>query len=85
VLEARYRFLPQSGYQWDPIEVILPQETLSQKFTDWFRNPTSTQFGSQFTLLQPFTSDQNVHSIGTVYVTLRNQDGTSKEVSAGFP
>lgn len=85
VLESRFRFLPKPGYQWDPIEAILPQETLSPKFTDWFRNPTSTQFGSQFTLLQPFSSDQNVHSIGTVYVTLRNQEGLSREVSASFP
>jgi len=85
VLESRYRFLPKPAYQWEPIEAVIPQETLSPKFTDWFRSGSSTQFGSQFTLLQPFISDQNVHTIGTVNVTLRNQEGFSREVSASFP
>lgn len=85
VLEARYRFLPKSGYEWQPVEVILPQETLSSRFTDWFRSGTSAQFGSQFTLLQPFTVDQNFYTIGSAVVTLRNAEGLSAEKSATFP
>ncbi len=85
VLEARYRFLPKSGYEWQPIEVVLPQETLSSKFTDWFRSGSSAQFGSQFTLLQPFTADQNAYTIGSAVVTLRNAEGLSAEKSATFP
>jgi len=85
VLEARYRFTPKPAYQWQPIEIVIPSETLSARFTDWFRGGSSAQFGSQFTMLQPFTSDQNVHTIGTVYVILRNQEGLSREVSASLP
>jgi hypothetical protein len=85
VLEARYRFLPKSGYQWQPIEIVLPQETLSSRFTDWFRSGTSAQYGSQFTLLQPFTADQNFYTIGSVVVTLRNAEGLSAEKSVTFP
>lgn len=85
VLEARYRFLPKSGYQWEPLEVTLPQETLASRFTDWFRSGTSAQFGSQFTLLQPFTADQNLYTVGSVVVTLRNAEGLSAERSASFP
>ncbi len=85
VTEARYRFVPKAGYQWAPIEVIIPAETLGPRFTDWYRSGTSAQFGSQFTLLQPFTADQNMHSIGSVYVSLRNQEGLSQEYSASFP
>ena len=85
VLEARYRFLPKAGYTWAPIEVVIPQETLSARFTTWFRGGASTQFGSQFTLRQPFTVGQYVQSIGSVYVTLRNQEGLSAEQSATFP
>lgn len=85
VLESRYRFTPKPAYQWQLIEVVIPPETLSARFTDWFRGGSSAQFGSQFTMLQPFTSDQNVHTLGTVYVILRNLEGLSKEVSASFP
>lgn len=85
VLEARYRFLPKSGYDWQPIEIVLPQETLASRFTDWFRSGASAQFGSQFTLLQPFTVDQNYYTIGSVVVALRNAEGISAEKSATFP
>jgi len=85
MLEARFRFLPKSGYPWEPIEVILPAETLGTKFTNWYRDGASAQYGSQFTLLQPFAADHNVHTIGSVYVSLRNREGNSAEQSANFP
>lgn len=84
VLEARFRFLPKPGYKWAPIEVVIPPETLSARFINWYWGGSAAQYGSQFTLLQPFTADQNMHSIGSVYVSLRNQEGTSPEYSEGF-
>jgi len=85
VVEARYRFLPRAGYNWAPVEVIIPEQTLAAKFTAWYRGGASVQFGSQFTLLQPFSVDQNLHSIGSVYVSLRNREGLSAERTGVFP
>jgi len=85
VTEARFRFLPRPEYNWAPIEIVIPAETIAGKFSDWYRSSASAQFGSQFTLLQPFRVDQNLHTVGSVYVSLRNQEGLSAEQSASFP
>jgi hypothetical protein len=85
VTEAHFRFLPRQGYNWEPIELIIPAETLSGKFADWYRSSASARFGSQFTLLQPFRVDQNLHTIGSVYVSLGNQEGLSAEQFFSFP
>ncbi len=50
----------------------------------WFQGQASKLFGSQFTIVQPFTISGDRGAVGGVRVTLSNSTGPSQAVSAQF-
>ncbi len=58
--------------------------TAGPLFATWYSNPTSDQYGSQFTFAQPFSISGN-GSVTSVSVTLTNTQGTSAAMSASVP
>jgi len=57
---------------------------LTDAASQWFKTTASAQFGSQFSLLLPFTIQGSTDSIGSVSVQLKNSQGTSNTSSASF-
>ena len=57
---------------------------LSDAASQWFKSAASAQFGSQFSLVLPFTIQGSTDSIGSVSVQLKNSQGTSNTSSASF-
>lgn len=56
--------------------------TADQLFATWYSDPTSANYGSQFTFAQPFTLSGNTSGIAGVSVTLTNPQGTSSAATA---
>jgi hypothetical protein len=50
----------------------------------WYQSAASGRFGSQFTLVLPFTVQGNAAGIDSVGVTLVNKQGSSPGISAKF-
>ena len=59
--------------------------TVGPLFATWYGDPTSAQYGSQFTFAQPFTIGGSASGIASVSVTLTNIQGTSAAVNASVP
>jgi uncharacterized membrane protein len=57
---------------------------LSDAASQWFKSEASAQFGSQFSLVLPFTIQGSTDSIGSVSVQLKNSQGSSNTSSASF-
>jgi hypothetical protein len=76
---ATYLFSPSEGATLATSQVSTPVTSL---FTQWYGNPNSAPYGSQFTLTQPFTVSGSTSSILSVSVTLTNALGTSPAISA---
>jgi hypothetical protein len=51
--------------------------SVDSEFSDWYRNPSSTTFGSSFSFLQSFTIEGDVNAIEGVTVRLTNAQGTA--------
>ena len=66
----------------DPDTAVLPGA--EEMFTQWYQDPQSAEFGSQFILSVPFAIDGNVGLLGTVAVTATNEMGPSEEVEGSF-
>jgi len=73
VTKATYHFTASPGETLQVSEVTTPVETF---FNTWFQNPTSSDFGSQFVLTQPFKIDGNVNGVIPQSVTLTNRLGS---------
>ncbi|MDQ2948763.1 MAG: hypothetical protein M3Y27_22955, partial [Acidobacteriota bacterium] len=50
----------------------------------WFQSSTSTPFGGQFSLTQPFTFQGGTPAITAVSVTLTNGQGVSAATTVNF-
>ena len=50
----------------------------------WFQDPAGMQFGSQFTLVLPFTVQGDPSAIASATVTLSNQSGSSQAATVSF-
>jgi hypothetical protein len=79
VTQAIFRFTASSGGNLQTTEVTVPVETV---FSRWFQDPASGAFGSQFSFTQSFTIQGDSTAVGSVSVTLVNQQGNSQAVSA---
>lgn len=60
------------------------QVDLTRSARDWYTDSGSRVFGSQFTIIQPFTVNGNQDAVAGVTVTLTNSQGASLPVSAQF-
>jgi len=54
-------------------------------FAQWYQDPASQAFGSQFSFTQPFNLQGDTTAVSSVAVTLANSVGTSNSMSANVP
>ncbi len=73
---ATFRFAPASGGGLLTTTADLP---LTDSAQQWYQDANSKLFGSQFTIVQPFTVQGSTDAIGSVFVTLANSVGVSQE------
>ena len=81
VTQATFRFASARGAALQGAEITLPVESV---FTTWYQDASSTQFGSQFRYVQPFTVQGDATAITSVTVTLTNAQGSSQPVTVNF-
>jgi hypothetical protein len=79
--QAVVSFTGASGSNLQTTSVTVPMSTPASQ---WFQDPSSQQYGSQFTIVQPFTVTGTASAVTSVSVTLSNSLGTSAAVSASF-
>ncbi len=72
--EVRLHFTPATGQTLQTTDLKLD---LTVTANDWYTNAASTQFGSQFLLVLPFTVQGSQTSIASVTVQLQNELGTA--------
>lgn len=78
---ARVTFTPSPGGNLQTTELSVPLTDFAAK---WFQDPLGMQFGSQFTLVLPFTVQGDASAIASATVTLANQTGASAPVTVTF-
>ncbi len=76
---ATFDFTAASGYSLAESESIVPVVSV---FKNWFSNPASLQYGSEFKYTQTFLLSQSASAVGSVTITLTNSTGTSVQVTA---
>ncbi len=81
VTRATFRFTSASGADLQGAEITVPVESV---FTSWYQDAASTQFGSQFRYVQPFTVQGDANAVTSVMVTLTNAQGSSQPVTVNF-
>jgi hypothetical protein len=81
VTQGTFQFAATSGQTLQTTSITVP---LDQASGLWYQSAESVRFGSQFTLVQPFTVQGSVAAIGSVAVVLMNSEGTSQSVTATF-
>jgi hypothetical protein len=81
VTQAAFRFASASGAELQGAEITIPVESV---FTAWYQDAASTQFGSQFRYVQPFTVQGDANAVTSVTVTLTNAQGASQPVTVNF-
>lgn len=75
--QAAFRFTPAPGSNLRTTTATLP---LADSARQWYEDPVSRLFGSQFTIVQPFTLQGSASAIGAIYVSLSNSAGNSEEL-----
>ncbi|HWQ56097.1 MAG TPA: putative Ig domain-containing protein [Bryobacteraceae bacterium] len=75
---ANVRLTGVPGGDLQTVDLTVP---LGESSARWYADPAARQFGSQFTLILPFSVQGNVRSIDTVTVTLQNRSGVSQPAS----
>ena len=78
---ANVKFQAAPGSDLETVELRVPLADLA---TRWYQDPAGAQFGSQFTLVLPFTVKGDPAAIESVTVTLVNQMGASQPATARF-
>jgi len=68
-----------AGTGLETTEVNVPLDSVS---VAWYRSSASAQFGSQFSLILPFTIQGDFNTIQSATVTLSNSEGASSPLSA---
>jgi hypothetical protein len=79
--QASFRFTAASGSDLRTSTADLP---LTDSAQQWYQDPASKLFGSQFTIVQPFTINGDQNAVAGVTVTLTNALGASQAVTAQF-
>jgi hypothetical protein len=81
VNQGEFRFSARGGGN---LATTMVPISLANDANIWFQGEASRQFGSQFTLVVVFNVQGDISAIGSVSVTLSNQEGTSAQFSASF-
>jgi hypothetical protein len=81
ITAATVQFTPAAGSNLSTTTFNLTMSGASQQ---WYQTSASTPYGSQFTIIQPFTVQGGSNPVRSVSVTLANTVGTSNAVSASF-
>jgi hypothetical protein len=79
--QAVVQLTPSAGNNLQTTQLTIP---LSDLAASWYQSAASGRFGSQFTLVLPFTVQGNAAGIDSVGVTLVNKQGSSPGISAKF-
>ena len=77
--EAHFHFTPASGKTLKTNDVTVP---LTSVFQTWYGSSSSSQYGTNFMYIQPFTLDGDATDVQSVSVTLTNSAGTSAPATA---
>jgi hypothetical protein len=81
VTQATYQFTAASG---QPLQTSALTVRVDNVAGSWYQSADSIAFGSQFTLVQPFTIQGTIAAIASVTSVLTNSEGDSKPVSTNF-
>lgn len=81
VTQATFRFAAARGATLQGAEITMPLDSV---FATWYQDAASTQFGSQFRYVQPFTVQGDLTAISSVTVILTNAQGSSQPVMVNF-
>jgi len=73
--------VPSAGSDLQTTQLTIPLADLAGS---WYQSAASNVFGSQFTLVLPFTIQGNAAGIDSVNVMLSNDQGNSAPTSAKF-
>jgi hypothetical protein len=79
--QAVVQLTPSPGSNLQTTQLTIP---LSDLAGNWYQSAASNRFGSQFTLVLPFTIQGNAAGIDSVGVTLANDMGSSPAQSSKF-
>jgi hypothetical protein len=81
IARATFQFIPKPGQTLLSGDPTIP---LSETAQEWFQDPASFAFGSQFLYTRTFAIEGATSAIASVAVTLSNSVGHSNTVSATF-
>jgi large repetitive protein len=81
VTGATVHLTPASGAQLASSDFTI---ALTSVFAAWYQDPSSAQYGSQFSLRIPFQVQNAANAIGSLSVTLANSQGVSAAANATF-
>ena len=79
--QAVVQLTPSAGSTLQTAQLTIPLTDLA---ATWYRSAASGRFGSQFTLVLPFTIQGNAAGIDSVGVTLVNKQGSSPGITSKF-
>ncbi|HMC62991.1 MAG TPA: Ig domain-containing protein, partial [Candidatus Solibacter sp.] len=79
--QAVVQLTPSAGSNLQTTQLTVPLTDLA---ASWYQSAASTPFGSQFTLVLPFTIQGNAAGIDSVGVSLVNSQGSSPAVSSKY-
>jgi hypothetical protein len=74
ITQAVFHFTAASGSTLQTSDITIPVQSI---FSQWFQNPASTAFGSQFTFTQPFTVQGDPNAVIPESVSLTNTLGNT--------
>jgi hypothetical protein len=79
--QAAVQLTPAAGSNLQTTQLTIPLADLAG---NWYQSAASSRFGSQFTLVLPFTIQGNAAGIASVAVSLANDQGSSPVISSAF-
>jgi hypothetical protein len=79
--QAVVQLTPSAGSNLQTTQLTIPLTDLAGQ---WYQSAASSQFGSLFTLVLPFTIQGNAAGIDSVGVSLVNSQGSSPAVTSKF-
>jgi hypothetical protein len=79
--QAVVQLTPSAGSNLQTTQLTIP---LTELANSWYQSAASSLFGSQFTLVMPFTVQGNAAAIDSVGVSLVNNQGSSPALSSKF-
>jgi hypothetical protein len=78
---ALVQLTPSAGSNLQTTQLTI---SLADLAANWYQSPASKVFGSQFTLILPFSIQGDAAGIDSVSISLANDQGSSQPVSLKF-